>query len=156
MIVTSYSNSSLVILIVSFTINFCSLVFLVSCEYAKNEKEKIAKNNINLFMIKIANEELEYEVTIIDAGFAVWLASRAQPRNYYSEFFLENKNQFWVSEWNRRVLEPQRYDAMLYEMQINYDNNIHYGYEVNYLIYNYLVYFQNVNRQRLWGNVPMR
>ncbi len=106
--------------------------------------------------IKIANEELEYEVTIIDAGFATWLNSRAQPRNYNSESFLENKNQFFVAEWNRRVLEPQRFDPNLYEMQINYDPNIHYGYEVNYLIYNYMIYFQNTYRQRLWGYVPIR
>ena len=126
--------------------------FAHSQEKKKTSEQKLVVNDT----IKIANEELEYEVTIIDAGFATWLASRAQPRNFYSEFFLENKNQFWVAEWNRRVLEPQRYDPMLYEMQINYDSSIHYGHEVNYLIYNYLVYFQNVNRQRLWGNVPMR
>ncbi len=106
--------------------------------------------------IKIANEELEYEVIIIDAGFATWLNSRAFPRNYHSESFLENKNQFFVAEWNRRVFEPQRFDPMLYEMQINYDPNIRYGYEVNYLIYNYMIYFQNVNRQKLWGYVPIR
>lgn len=106
--------------------------------------------------IKIANEELEYEVTIIDAGFATWLNSRAQPRSFYSESFLENKNQFYVAEWNRRVLEPQRFDPNLYEMQINYDASIRYGLEVNYLIYNYMIYFQNTYRQRLWGYVPIR
>lgn len=106
--------------------------------------------------IKIANEELEYEVTIIDAGFANWLNSRAFPRNYNSETFLENKNQLYVAEWNRRVLEPQRFDPNLYEMQINYNSTIHYGYEVNYLIYNYMIYFQNTYRQKLWGYVPIR
>ena len=140
--------NKLILFLAIFSFSF----FAHSQETKKTSEQKLIVNDT----IKIVNEELEYEVTIIDAGFSVWLASRAQPRNYYSEFFLENKNQFWVSEWNRRVLEPQRYDPMLYEMQINYDNNIHYGHEVNYLIYNYLVYFQNVNRQRLWGNVPMR
>ena len=106
--------------------------------------------------IKIANEELEYEVTIIDAGFATWLNSRAYPRNYHSESFLENKNQFFVAEWNRRALEPQRFNSNIYEMQINYDLTIHYGYEVNYLIYNYMIYFQNTYRQKLWGYVPTR
>ena len=140
--------NKLILFLTIFSFSF----FAYSQETKKTSEQKLIVNDT----IKIVNEELEYEVTIIDAGFATWLASRAQPRNFYSEFFLENKNQFWVAEWNRRVLEPQRYDPMLYEMQINYDNNIHYGHEVNYLIYNYLVYFQNVNRQRLWGNVPMR
>lgn len=131
------------------------LIGTISC-FSQNQINSKSDNAILNDTIKIANDELEYEVTIIDAGFATWLNSRAQPRNYNSESFLENKNQFFVSEWNRRVLEPQRFDPNLYEMQINYDPNIHYGYEVNYLIYNYMIYFQNTYRQRLWGYVPIR
>ena len=133
------------------------LLFFFSLKSISQESlKKTIPNSVVGDTIKIANEELEYEVTIIDAGFAVWLASRAQPRNFYSESFLENKNQFYVSEWNRRVLEPQRFDPTLYELQINYDPSIHYGYEVNYLIYNYMIYFQNTYKQRLWGYVPIR
>jgi Family of unknown function (DUF6146) len=106
--------------------------------------------------IKIANDEVEYEVIIIDIGFSNWLNSRALPRNYYSLSYLETKNQFYVQEWNNRVLQPQRFDPNLYEMQINYDRNIRYGYEVNYLIYNYMVYFQNTYNQQLFGRVPAR
>ncbi len=134
-----------------------TLFFLGSiCNFSQSRITKTADQTIVNDTIRIANDELEYEVMIIDVGFATWLNSCAQPRNFYSESFLENKNQFFVAEWNRRVLEPQRFDPMLYEMQINYDNNIHYGYEVNYLIYNYMIYFQNTYRQRLWGYVPIR
>lgn len=98
--------------------------------------------------VRIANDELEYEITIIEPGFNTWLASVAKPRNYYSLTFLENKNYFYVSEWNRRVLQPQRYSD-LYEMRIDYEPQIHYGYEVNYLLYNYFVYFQNHYKQKL-------
>jgi hypothetical protein len=35
-----------------------------------------------------------------------------------------------------------RYNRNLYEMTINYNQNIDYGYEVNYLIYNYMVFFK--------------
>lgn len=103
--------------------------------------------------VRIANEELEYEIIIIDPGFNTWLASRAQPRNYYSQQHLESKNRFWVTEWNIRAQQPQRYGD-LYLMQIDYQPNINYGYEVNYLLYNYLVYFQINNDQRLGGLVP--
>jgi endonuclease YncB( thermonuclease family) len=106
--------------------------------------------------VKIANDEIEYAVYIIDPGFTHWLQSRSFPRGYHSETFLENKNRWYVEEWNRRVLQPQRYDSKLYEMQINYDPRIHYGYEVNYLIYNYMVYFQNTYKQNLFGIVPTR
>jgi hypothetical protein len=53
------------------------------------------------------------------------------------------------------VQQPYRYNPSLYEMTINYDFN-DYGYEVNYLIYNYMIYFQNTNKQTLFGNVPLR
>lgn len=103
--------------------------------------------------VRIANDSLEYEVIIIDPGFNTWLASRARPRNYYGLSYLENKNIFWVNEWNLRVLNPLRY-GNLYQMRIDYDARTRYGYEVNYLLYNYLVYFQNANNQRLGGVVP--
>lgn len=106
--------------------------------------------------VRIANDSLEYEVIIIDNGFSTWLASRALPRNYYSLSYLENKNYQYVTEWNNRVSQPQRYNPNLYEMRIDYQPNIHYGYEVNYLIYNYMIYFQNTYKQKLAGYVPMQ
>lgn len=106
--------------------------------------------------IRIANDSLEYEVIIIDNGFSFWLASQALPRNYYSLAYLENKNLMYVTEWNSRVLQPQRYNPNLYEMTIDYQPHIKYGYEVNYLIYNYMIYFQNTFKQKLAGYVPQR
>jgi hypothetical protein len=53
----------------------------------------------------------------------------------------------WVGEWNRRVLQPFRYNQNLYEMTINYNQNIDYGYEVNYLQLYGL--FQNTYKQKL-------
>lgn len=106
--------------------------------------------------VRIANDSLEYEVIIIDNGFSTWLASRALPRNYYSLAYLENKNYQYVTEWNNRASQPQRYNTNLYEMRIDYQPNIHYGYEVNYLIYNYMIYFQNTYKQKLAGYVPMQ
>ena len=106
--------------------------------------------------IRIANDSLEYEVIIIDPGFSTWLASRSFPRGYHSQSYMENKNIFYITEWNNRVLQPQRFNPNLYEMTINYDQNINYGYEVNYLIYNYMIYFQNTYKQNLYGYVPQR
>lgn len=106
--------------------------------------------------VRIANDSLEYEVIIIDNGFNFWLNSTALPRNYHSLSFLENKNYQYVTEWNNRVLQPNRYSPNLYEMRIDYQPQIHYGYEVNYLIYNYMIYFQNTYKQKLAGYVPLR
>jgi len=103
--------------------------------------------------VRIANDSLEYEIIIIDPGFNSWLVSRARPRGYYTQSYFENRNRIWVMEWNNRALNPTRYGDM-YQMQIDYQSRINYGYEVNYLLYNYLVYFQVSNSQKLGGNVP--
>lgn len=138
------------ILIVLFTIVACSTT---SKSIASSDSVSAKKINDT---VRIANDSLEYEVIIIDNGFSTWLASRAYPRNYHSLEYLESKNNLYVTEWNNRVLQPQRYSPNLYEMSINYRPDIHYGYEVNYLIYNYMIYFQNTYKQKLWGYVPSR
>lgn len=104
--------------------------------------------------ISIANEEAEYEIIIIEPGFDFWLKSVARPENYYSQSFLENRNQIYVVNWNQRVLQPQRYAPNLYELQIDYNPNIDYGYEVNYKLYNYFIFFQRKYNQRLGPFFP--
>ncbi len=133
---------------------FCLIIGCNSSKPMISSTKKIATTKNDT--IRIANDSLEYEVIIIDPGFSTWLASRAYPRNYHSLTYLETKNQIYVNEWNNRVLQPQQYNPNLYEMTINYQSQIHYGYEVNYLIYNYMIYFQNTFKQKLNGYVPIR
>lgn len=101
--------------------------------------------------VRIANEELEYEIIIIEPGFYNWLSTQ-QPRGYYGQEYLERKNLQWVMEWNRRVMNFQLYPPTLYQLEINYQSNIDYGYEVNYLLFNYFVYFQRTYNQKFPGN----
>ncbi|WP_374172304.1 DUF6146 family protein [Flavobacterium tructae] len=145
-------KKSLFILGLLFTIIACSTASKNTVAANNGSKSTAAVNDT----VRIANDSLEYEVIIIDNGFSTWLASRALPRNYYSLSYLENKNNLYVTEWNNRVLQPQRYSPNLYEMRIDYQPTIHYGYEVNYLIYNYMIYFQNTYKQKLAGYVPIR
>jgi Family of unknown function (DUF6146) len=132
------------------------ILTIISCTSTKSiattDGNAVAKKTSDT--VKIANDSLEYEVIIIDSGFSSWLAGNAKPRGYYSETYLENKNHIYVTEWNSRVNQPQRYSRNLYEMRIDYDPFIHYGYEVNYLMYNYFIYFQITNKQKLAGFVP--
>ncbi|PVW13848.1 DUF6146 family protein [Marixanthomonas spongiae] len=100
--------------------------------------------------IRIANDSLEYEIIIIEPGFNSWLVTQPS-RGYYGLNYLENKNRFFVSEFNARVRNPQRYSPSLYPQEINYNFNTDYGYEVNYLLYNYFVYFQEKYNQHLPG-----
>ncbi|SFT01471.1 hypothetical protein SAMN04487906_2511 [Zhouia amylolytica] len=104
--------------------------------------------------VKIANDSLEYEIIIIDPGFYTWLNSIAKPRGFYSQNYLENRNQIYVINWNQRVMQPMRYSPNLYEMQIDYRSDIDYGYEANYQLYNYFIYFQRKYNQRLGPFYP--
>ena len=116
--------------------------------------EKVAFNKTEGDTILIASDKTEYEIIIIEPGFNFWLLSIAKPEGYYSQSFLENRNQIYVITWNQRVLQPAQYDPNLYQLQINYDTNIDYGYEVNYKLYNYFIYFQRKYNQRLGPFLP--
>ncbi|MGB1308508.1 MAG: DUF6146 family protein [Oceanihabitans sp.] len=133
---------------------FLALLF-AACNTSKNTATSKEDNNIKANdTISISNTELEYEVIIIEPGFSAWLASKAKPKGYHSKNFLESKNAQYVSVWNARALNPTKYNSKLYEMQIDYKPNIDYGYEVNYKLYNYFVYFQLKYKQQLLGIVP--
>ena len=140
------------------------LIALVSCTSSKttvaDNKENPAKDQVadnqKKDTIRIANDEYEYEVIIYEVGFNTWLASRARPRGYYSESYLENYNRNYVFEYNSRVMQPQRYNPNLYVMQIDYSPNIHYGYEVNYMLFNYFLFFQEKYNQNLYPGSRQR
>ena len=99
--------------------------------------------------IRIASDELEHEIIIFEPGFSAWMQSYARPRQYYSQQFLEARNRVYVIEWNQRVIQPSRFNSSLYQQEINYRSNIDYGYEVNYQLYYYFVFFQQKYRQQL-------
>ncbi|WNH09722.1 DUF6146 family protein [Thalassobellus suaedae] len=143
-------NYIYILIICGFIIG-CNTSKPITSNKQKSEKELTAINNDT---VTIANEELEYQIIIIEPGFNSWLISNAKPEGFYSQQFLENRNYQYVLEWNNRVLQPQRFNPNLYEMQIDYQQGIDYGYEVNYKLYNYFIYFQLTYKQRLGPFVP--
>ncbi len=132
-------------------------VLIISCKTPKTASSKTDERLESLKSndtVKIVNDKVEYEIIIIEPGFNFWLASRAQRRGFYSQQFMENRNWLYVMEWNQRVLQPQKYRTDLYELQIDYQQDVDYGYEVNYMLYNYFIYFQLTYNQRLGPFVP--
>ncbi len=121
---------------------------------ASTDTEQVAFQQTEGDTIRIASDETEYEIIIIEPGFNYWLKSIARPEGYYSQSFLESRNEIYVLNWNQRVLQPRQYDPNLYELQINYDSFTDYGYEVNYKLYNYFLYFQRKYNQQLGPFVP--
>jgi signal peptidase I len=145
--------------ILRFITIFTFALVLISCGATKesisiSNDEKEAFEQVEGDTITISSDKTEYEIIIIEPGFYTWLNSIAKPEGYYSQSFLENRNYLMVLEWNRRVLQPMQYSPNLYELQIDYAQNIDYGYEVNYQLYNYFIYFQRKYNQRLGTFIP--
>ncbi|MFD2823624.1 DUF6146 family protein [Lacinutrix iliipiscaria] len=130
-------------------------LLLIACNTSKNKSttetsHAIQKNDT----VRISNNDLEYDIIIIEPGFSTWLASRAKPVGFHSQNYLENKNIQYVTAWNARAINSMQYDPNLYDMQINYQQGVDYGYDVNYKLYNYFIYFQIKYKQQLAGIVP--
>lgn len=134
-------------------------LFVFSCGSSNSltaitSTEKEVFNSDKADTVEITDPESNYEIIIIEPGFNVWLQSVARPMGYYSQSFLETRNNLMVIAWNNRVQNPLQFNPLLYELQINYDPFVDYGYEVNYKLYNYFIYFQRKYNQRLGPFVP--
>ena len=116
-----------------------------------NEREESLTANDT---VVISSDENTYQIIIIDPGFNAWLSNIAQPRGYYSQNFMETRNNIYVIEWNLRVNQPQRFSPDLYQLLIDYNPKEDYGYEINYKLYNYFIYFQLKYNQSLGPFVP--
>lgn len=132
---------------------------VVSCTPTKKaldipDEEQAVFDSTEEEQVEIQHDGTEYEIIIIEPGFFTWLNSIARPEGHYSQSFMENRNNLYVMEWNRRVSEPFRFDPNLYQFQIDYSPTIDYGYEVNYKLYNYFIYFQRKYDQRLGPFIP--
>lgn len=104
--------------------------------------------------VVIANDSLEYEIIIIDIGFNAYLKSVAKPMGFYSQSFLEARNNIYVTNWNFRAQNPLKYDGSIYENVIQYSPRINYGMEVNYKLFNYFQFAQQKYKMSLDGTQP--
>jgi len=125
------------------------IICIISCSVQKERTStETSDDSSQNDTIRIANDSLEYEIIIFEPGFNSWLVTQ-KPRGYYNLNYLEQRNRIFVINYNQRVLNPFQYDPNLYPQQINYEYNVDYGYEVNYLLYFYFVYFQQEYGQKL-------
>ncbi len=134
------------------------LILIASCKSYNNNTQTINNENENSLIksdtVSISSDESDYEIIIIEPGFNGWLAGTARPQGYYSQQWLESRNALLVISWNQRNMQPSVYDTNLYELRIDYDTRTDYGYDVNYKLYNYFVYFQLKYNQKLTSFIP--
>jgi hypothetical protein len=130
-----------------FVVIFVFILMVISCDTTKSVVQADTDTTTLSDTVRIANDSIEYEIIIIEPGFNAWLITQP-PKGYYGLTYLETRNRQYVVEYNNRVYAPG-YNKNLYFQQINYDPNISYGLEVNYLLYNYFKYFETTYNQRL-------
>ena len=124
------------------------LSLLVGSCASNNEAEMAVELEENIDTIKIANDSLKYELVFIEEGFYDWMKAEAQPRSTFSQEYLEEMNFKMIDTYNFRCQDKYLY-ADLYPKPIHYDTRVDYGFEFNYLLYNYLLFFQKRYRQNL-------
>jgi len=126
------------------------LIALVSCSTYKNTETKryTAPTAAVNDTVRIANDSLAYEILIFEPGFNAWLATQP-PRGFYAQATMEQLNYLKVTNYNLRVQNPIAQDPHLYTLRIDYDRNTNYGYEVNYMLYHYFLFFEERYTQRL-------
>lgn len=130
-------------------------LFISSCNSSQSVSETSQVADVpEEDMVRLSSDELEYEIIIIEPGFNAWLSTMARPKGFYSQSYLESRNNVLVQEWNSRVLQPGRFNPDMYQLQIDYRPGVNYGYDLNYKLYNYFIYFQLTYNQRLSSFVP--
>jgi hypothetical protein len=130
------------------------LIFVLPMASCDANKAITKDPNVNMGLendtIRIANDDLEYEILIIDPGFNSFILTQP-PRGHYGLIYLENKNRNFVLEYNNRARNPQQFDFNLYPQSIDYNYGTPYGYEVNYMLYNYFRFFMQKYNQKFPG-----
>ena len=140
------------ILILRHLYKFVGLLILSILIYACSSSP-LKKGTSKEEPVVISNDSLEYEVIIFDIGFNTYLNSIAKPIGYYSQNYLENWNQIYVTNWNIRAQNPENFNADLYQNIIDYSRLIDYGMEVNYKLFNYFEFAQQKYNMRLDSNL---
>ena len=135
-------NKSIVILLMSMLLYSCSTSKIISEDKKKTD---VGSSKVESDRITISNPDEDFEVIIFDVGFDSWLVTNAKPRGYYDLAFLEAKNRSWVNDWNSRASAGY----FGFDYTIDFKSNVNYGYEVNYMLYNYLLYWQEMNNVKL-------
>jgi hypothetical protein len=116
------------------------LLFASACSSGKSTGHVRYGQN----MILDRGEEDEYEIHIMDSGFDRWFATHGKPANFHSPQFYEMMNQRYVTAWNEKVMTHGFRPNSPFQQQINYDPTIDYGLDVNYKLYYYFKYIEDV------------
>lgn len=110
--------------------------FIWSCSAStkklpENQKPSIATQ-------KKTDSADEWEITVFDAEYENFVATRAQPKSMFTESSLKSRNIILVNEWNSRFYSGV--NPNFYEVAIDYDQKENYGLDFEYRLYQFFAY----------------
>jgi len=111
-------------------------VFIWSC--VTNKKPRAEDQKPSIATQKKTDSADEWEITVFDAEYETFVASRAQPRSMFTESSLKSRNTILVTEWNSRFYSGT--NRNFYEVAIEYDPKENYGFEFEYRMYQFFAY----------------
>jgi hypothetical protein len=112
------------------------LIHITASALFANDTIKIAKS------AQPADDSVEYELVVFDPGYDAYLIMQP-PKDFYSENYYKHWNELYVNEWNFRCMSIGK--STLYETQIDYDQRVEYGIDLEYRLYYYFRYFEIKN-----------
>lgn len=110
--------------------------FIWSC--STTSKPLPADNKPSIATQKKTDSADEWEITVFDAEYETFVASRAQPKSMFTESSLKSRNTILVNEWNSRFYSG--INRNFYEVAIDYDPKENYGLDFEYRMYQFFAY----------------
>jgi len=112
----------MIITVVAFYIVGCTATKQVMLPYDDN-------------LISIQEEEEEYELLVLDAGFETWYQVAWSSSNDRSLKYYEHWNQQYVNAWNYKA--TRSHTSEFFDNMIQYDVSENYGMDVERKLYFY-------------------
>lgn len=123
--------------------NIILISAIILSQVACNSQKTVTKEKSSEVAIsKDEQDSTKYELIVFDPGYETFLISQAKPKWYYTNDYYKTWNIQYVTEWNYRFQNPQKY-GNFYETEINYSPSEDYGIDLNYRLYQYFRFIES-------------
>ncbi len=114
---------------------------------------EIQQDTLDIATAEAENDTTEYRLIIFSPAFEGWFQRTHEPKDFYSQSYLEEWNKQLTDQWNRLIHSPRHRECMP-ETYIRYERDVDYGKELNHRLF---YYFRFMHEQcGIFTNFPQR
>ncbi len=111
------------------------------------------RDTLNLATAEEEEDTTEYRLVIFSAAFEGWFQRTHQPKEFYSQSYLEEWNKQLTDQWNRHIHSARRRECIP-DTYIEYEKDVDYGKELNHRLF---YFYRFMHEQcRVFSNYPRR